>query len=156
MKERLLIAIILLLISLSVYYFAGFEIICAVGGFVENPEVNIRRAILIAFFSVAAIYILFSIVLYGVVGSQLANSDSSILTLSLRSFPNIPMVGSIVNGVVFASILGSGFSVFTSNCWNFHALAANNLLPFSNILSGVKSPIYITRSSFSVEICIGL
>ncbi len=127
------------IIPLSLYAFAGFEIICAVGGFVHNPEKNIRRAIFIAFFTVAAVYISFSVILYGVVGSDLAISENSLFSLGIKTFPKAPFLGQFFNGFVFASIIGSAFSVFTSNSWNFHSLADNQHLPFSHVLAKVNN-----------------
>lgn len=127
------------IIPISLYAFAGFEIICAVGGFVRDPARNIKRAIFIAFSSVAVVYILFSIALYGVLGQQLGQSNSTLLALGLKAFPKLPLVGSVVNGIVFASIIGSAFSIFASNCWNFHTLAANNHFPFSNVFTKINS-----------------
>ncbi len=126
------------LIPISLYALVGFEIICAVGGFVENPARNIKRAILIAFCITAVIVVSFQFVIFGSVGTELMTSNRPILLLALKAFSHMPILGRLLNGFVFTSILGAAFSMYTGNCWNLHACAADNHLPGKKILTQVN------------------
>lgn len=119
------------LIPICLYALISFEVICAVGGLVDQPEKNIRRAILRAFFFTATLNVIFQFVMYGAVGPDLAMAQTPVLVLFNKACSH-PWLGNLINGIVFASISGSIFSIIASNCWNLQALGKYGHLPFGN------------------------
>jgi amino acid transporter len=123
------------LIPIALYALIGFEVICAIGGFMENPEENIRKTILIAFFAVLSLIVLFQAGLFAVLGNALKNSSEPIRLLAEKAFPGFNFLGRCMNAIVFTSILGGAFSMLASNCWNLYTVAKNNHLPFSSLFT---------------------
>ncbi len=126
--------------SLPVAIFAllGFEVICAIGNQIHDAKKNIKRVIVSSFFIVAAINITFQAIIFGIVGYDLVNAQEPILVLGMKAFATHPWIGSLLNGVVFASIVGGFFSLLTSNCWNLHTIANNNHLPGKALLTKIN------------------
>ncbi|MBM3893243.1 APC family permease [Candidatus Dependentiae bacterium] len=116
-------------LPIAVFALLGFEVICAIGNQIHDAKNNIKRVILTSFFIVVAINTIFQTVIFGVVGYDLIEAQEPILVLGLKAFASIPWIGSLLNGLVFASIVGGFFSLLTSNCWNLHTIANNNHLP---------------------------
>ncbi len=125
-------------IPVCLYALIGFEVICSIGGFVENPERNIRRTILIAFAVVSCATVLLQISLFGSLGPSLAHAQFPMLNLGFLVFGQDAFPARLVNGLVFASISGGAFFMFGSNCWNLYALGKNNHLPFGTLLTRVN------------------
>jgi len=128
-----------LTIPFVVFAFQGFEIICSIGNMIEDSAKNLRKAILISFCIAVCVAVVFQFTLFGCLGSALIETNEPILMLGLKALANYPLLGHIANSLVFAAMLGGGFSILTSNCWNLHVLAANNHLPFANILTKITS-----------------
>jgi APA family basic amino acid/polyamine antiporter len=126
-----------LFLSLPTAIFAllGFEVICAIGNQIHDAKNNIKRVIITSFLIVAAINITFQALIFASVGYDLTGSSEPLLALCLKAFASSPFIGSLLNGVVFASIIGGFFSVITSNCWNLYTLALNNHLPGKRLLT---------------------
>lgn len=120
------------IIPICLYALVGFELICSVGGFIENPATNIRRAILTAFAFVSGAVIFFQLILCGALGNALGLSPEPILALGIKFLGQHAILAKIMNGLVFASISGGAFFMLGGNCWNLHTLAKDNHLPFSN------------------------
>jgi APA family basic amino acid/polyamine antiporter len=116
-------------LPIAVFALLGFEVICAIGNQIHDAKNNIKRVILTSFFTVAAINTIFQTVIFGVVGYDLIETQEPILVLGMKAFASNPWIGSLLNGLVFASIVGGFFSLLTSNCWNLHTIANNNHLP---------------------------
>lgn len=115
-------------IPIAVFASVGFEVICSIGHLIANPQQNIKRIIIGTFAFVVSINIIFQLLLFGALGESLIGVREPLLLLAEQwSFP-ISYIGNIVNSCVFAAILGSCFSVFTTNGWNLFTLAANNHL----------------------------
>lgn len=125
-------------IPVAIFAMIGFEMISSVGGLIVNPRQNIRRAMLIAFTVVIILATFFQATLFGVLGMSLTSTRESILLLGHHVFPNIPFIGNIFNGIVYASIFGTIIAILASNCWNFYTLAKNEHLPFENILTKIS------------------
>ncbi len=121
------------------YALIGFEIICAIGGFIQNPARNIRRTILIAFSIVSIATILFQIALLGSLGDSLAQAKEPMLNLGFALLGNNVLVAKIINGLVFASITGGAFFILGGNCWNLYTLANNDHLPCTKLLTRTNS-----------------
>lgn len=124
-----------LTIPFVVFAFQGFEIICSIGNMIEDSAKNLRKAILISFCIAVCVSVLFQFALFGCLGSALTEMNEPLLMLGLKAFAQYPIIGHIINSLVFSAMLGGGFSILTSNCWNLHTLAANNHLPFANFLT---------------------
>ncbi len=139
------------LIPITLYAYAGFEVICSVGSFVENPTVNIKKAIIIAFTSVVFIYGIFSLCLYSVLGPELMQSHESLLALGLKVMPGQSLFGKLLNAIVFTSIIGGSFSMITTNCWNMHTLASNGHFPFAKFLTKVSESHHVPWVSLCIE-----
>ncbi len=143
------------ILPISLFALAGFEMICSVGGQVENPTKNIKRAILTAFSSVIVLYTLFSVLLYGALGNSLLITNAPILSLGIKALSGNPTIGRIVNGIVFSSIIGGAYCVLTSNCWNLYTLANNNHLPGKTFLAKVSKK-HVPWVSLLIEGCIAM
>lgn len=123
------------IIPICLYALVGFELICSVGGFIENPSRNIRRAILTAFAFVSTVVILFQLILFGALGNVLGTAPEPILALGMKFLGEHAIIAKIINGLVFASISGGAFFMIGGNCWNLHTLAKDDHLPFSHYLT---------------------
>jgi len=118
------------ILPVCVFASMGFEIVCSVGHLITDSSKNIKRVILTAFGIVVCVNTLFQLVAFGALGGSLANSGIPILPLAQKAIPAYEILGRILNGSVYAAILGACFSVFTANCWNLFTLAENGHFPF--------------------------
>jgi amino acid transporter len=124
-----------LILPVCVFASMGFEIVCSVGHLITDSSKNIKRVILTAFGIVVCVNTLFQFISFGALGSSLANAGIPILPLAQKAIPAYEIIGRILNGSVYAAILGACFSVFTANCWNLFALAGNGHFPFKKLLT---------------------
>ncbi|MEI6805782.1 MAG: APC family permease [Myxococcaceae bacterium] len=125
-------------IPVCLYALIGFEVVCSIGGFIENPTRNIKRTIIIAFCIVSIITVLLQIAFFGSLGAGLSGTREPMLALGSVFFGNNLWLAKLVNSLVFASITGGAFFMLGSNCWNLVTLAQNNHLPFKRILTKVN------------------
>ncbi|MBM3886449.1 APC family permease [Candidatus Dependentiae bacterium] len=126
------------ILPVCIYALVGFEIICSIGSLIENPSRNIRRTILIAFGFVSIVAISFQTLMFGSLGTPLAQMTEPMFALASKFlFPHL-FFAKIMNGLVFAAISGGAFFMIGSNCWNVHTLAKNGHLPFANLLTKVN------------------
>ncbi len=123
------------LLPVAIFALTGFEVICGIGGLIENPERNIRRAILIAFSIMVTIATLFQLVFFGALGNVLGQVSEPVLSLASQAMPNYSFLGSMINSFVFASMMGGVFSMFASVCWYMHTFGTTGHFPFGNTLS---------------------
>lgn len=128
-----------LIIPVCVFASIGFEIICSVGHLITDSSKNIKRVILTAFGIVVCINVLFQAVIFGALGSALLNVGVPVLPLAQKAMPAYEIIGRILNGAVYAAILGACFSIFTANCWNLFTLAENNHLPFKRFFTRISA-----------------
>lgn len=126
-------------LPIAIFPLLGFEVICAIGNQIENSANNIKRVIITAFLVVACIDISFQLTSFGIMGHVLETSNEPILLICLKAFSNYPVVASLLNGAVFASILGACFSILTSNCWNLFTIAGNGHFPGKKLLTRINS-----------------
>lgn len=138
MPQEFSLATLSTILPVCIYALIGFEVICSIGSFIENPSRNIKRTILIAFTFVSCAAILFQLGMFGSLGSSLGSTTEPMLALGLQFVGQNIWIAKIMNGLVFASISGGAFFMLGSNCWNLHTLATNNHLPFKNILTRVN------------------
>lgn len=127
------------IIPVCVFASIGFEIICSVGHLITDSSNNIKRVILTAFGIVVCINVLFQGVIFGALGNALLNVSVPILPLAQKAIPAHEILGRMLNGFVYAAILGACFSIFTANCWNLFTLAENNHLPFKRFLTKLSA-----------------
>ncbi len=124
-----------LIVPVCVFATAGFEIICSVGHLITNSAKNIKRVIITAFGIAVCINTVFQIVVYGALGGAVSTATIPIMPLAQKAIPTYEIIGRVLNGSVYAAILGACFSIFTANCWNLFTLAENNHLPFKRFLT---------------------
>ncbi len=137
--QELVFSDIISTLSIAVFPLLGFEVICAIGNMIKDPERNIKNVILTSFLLVAGIDILFQLVMYGILGLELSVINEPLLMAGLKTVAAYPLVASIINGAVFAAIIGACFSILTSNCWNLHTIARHGHLPGSSLLTRVNA-----------------
>ena len=123
------------ILPVCIYSLVGFEIICAIGGFIENPVQNIRRTILIAFAFVSTAVVLFQLLMFGALGAPLGDTVFPMLALGTQFVGQYIIIAKIMNGLVFAAVSGGAFFMIGSNCWNLHALAKNGHFPCAKALT---------------------
>jgi len=119
----------------AIFALVGFEVICAIGNQIQDAKNNIKRVIITSFLIVAAINITFQATIFGILGYDLAHAKEPILLLGMKAMATTPLIGSLLNGIVFASIMGGFFSILTSNCWNLFTLAQHGHLPGKRLLT---------------------
>jgi amino acid transporter len=123
-----------LIIPICVFATVGFEIICSVGHLITNSSKNIKRVIITAFGIAVGINTVFQFIVFGALGRSVPVAGIPILTLTQKAIPTYEIIGRVLNGSIYAAILGACFSIFTANCWNLFTLAENNHLPFKRFL----------------------
>jgi len=126
------------IIPIALYAIIGFEIICSIGGLVQNPKKNIRRALLISFGVVVSIATLFQFSIYRVLQHDLAYIKAPILGYAQAIFPLSPLFAITLNTLAFISVVFGGFSLLTGNAWNLAILAKNGHFPFADKLTKVN------------------
>jgi len=126
------------ILPIALFALSGFEAVCHIGNMIDQSKHSIKWVIVTSFSIVAAVNILFQIFAYSVLGDVLTTTSEPILTIGLTALPSVPWFAAILNGAVFTAIIGSCFSILTSNCWNLHAMAKDGHLPFKNLLTRVN------------------
>ncbi len=126
------------IVPLVLFGFLGFESCCSISHLIVDSKRNAPKAILIAFFSTAALYAIFHFGLLHIMGASSLASGSTqdfvnflgMPSLSVKSFFSTFIALSL--GLTFAN---SVFSLFTTTSSMIQAMANKNLLPGSNHLS---------------------
>lgn len=136
--QELVVSNVFETLSIAVFPLLGFEVICAIGNMIKDPERNIKKVILTSFLIVACVDTLFQLVIYGILGQALTTINEPILIAGLKVLSAYPSIASILNGAVFAAIIGACFSILTSNCWNLHTIARHGHLPAQALLTRVN------------------
>lgn len=142
-----------LAIPSALYGLIGFEVICSIGGLIENPSVNIRRSILTAFSIVVAINVLLQLSMYGALGPLLAQSSLPLADVGGLISQNMYIVGKILNGAFLTAICGGIIAIMSGNSWNLHTLASNNHFPFKKHLTHLNSH-HMPSLSLIIQGCI--
>ncbi|MFA5306423.1 MAG: APC family permease [Candidatus Babeliales bacterium] len=145
---------ILQTIPIALFPLLGFEVICAITNMIEDARNTIKRIILSAFSIVAIINICFLVASFGILGQQFKSINEPVLAIGLRALGSYPLIAQLINGAVFASIIGACFSLLTSNCWNLHTIARHGQLPGTSFLTKVNR-FNVPWVSFLVEVIIG-
>lgn len=142
-------------IPLVLYTFLGFEATCSLSSNIENARKNGPLAILISYACVIALYMSYQLLVTTSLGTQLGTLNSFlgvfpalIDKLSLSYSPLTMQL--LLNCAVAASALGGSYGILLSNCWNLHALASVNYVPFSAQLKQLNV-YYIPYLSVIIE-----
>lgn len=122
-------------IPVCLYALIGFEVICSIGGFIENPSKNIRRTILSACAVISVVTVLFQLGMVAALGGALPLAPEPMFALASSFVGSHVWLAKLMNGLVFASISGGAFFMLGSNCWNLYTLAKDRTLPGANILT---------------------
>ncbi len=130
-------------IPLVLFAFLGFEATCSISSKIENAQYNGPRAILYSYAIVICIYILFQLLFFTSVGSQLMQASSFTAAFPLliaKIAPNYQtLFCALLNIFIASSALGGSYGILFSNSWNAHILAEKNLLPFSSFFKKLNS-----------------
>lgn len=121
-------------LPIGVFAMVGFESLCSIAHLVIDPEKNLKRAMITSFLIVVGIAALFQFLMYCHVGSVLATTTTPLFVYVQQVLGGNYVLAHIFNTCMYVSIMGASFGMLTSNCWNLHTLAKNNLLPFSSAL----------------------
>lgn len=122
-------------LPIAIFAMLGFEIICSIGHMIEDPQKNIRKAIVYSFIIVVLIASIFQLTIFLAIGKELTTVNIPIFLLGSKLFKNYSIFPAIINALVFTSILGGAFGNLTSNVWNFHSLAKDKFFPLAKYLS---------------------
>jgi len=125
-------------LPIAIFALCGFEVICSIAHLIENPKKNVRRAILISFFTVVGASALFQFGMWRMLGPELSSLPSPIMAYGYKVFGAYPWVVRLFNAFVYASVLGGSFGMLTSNAWNLQTIATHKHLPWSRFLSLVS------------------
>jgi len=126
------------IIPISIFALASFEMVCSIGHLIDNPDKNIKKAILYSFMIAIATTSIFQLMIYGVAGNSLISFTQPMQAFTKIIFYNYPTLAKLLGIIVFGSIIGGAYCSFTTNCWNLYTLAKNKHLPFSNALTKVN------------------
>lgn len=89
---------------LAMYNYGGYNQVCFIGGEIKDPERNIPRSILLSTFIVAALYMLMTIVILGMIPWQEVKESRTIASLFIeRTFAD-PSMGRIA-GIAMTSLI---------------------------------------------------
>jgi amino acid transporter len=89
---------------LAMYNYGGYNQVCFIGGEIKDPERNIPRSILLSTFIVAALYMLMTIVILGMIPWQEVKESRTIASLFIeRTFAD-PSQGRIA-GIAMTSLI---------------------------------------------------
>ena len=128
-------------LPLVLFALVGFEAACSLSSHIENAKKNAPRAILYSYGFVIAATTLFQFMIYGGLGSLLAQlPDYRYLFPALigNILPHANALGnSMVNLIHLAiacSALGGSYGIIFSNNWNIYTLAQHNHLVASKKL----------------------
>lgn len=89
---------------LAMYNYGGYNQVCFIGGEIRNPGRNIPRSILLSTFIVAALYMLMTIVIVGMIPWQEVKESRTVASLFIeRTFAD-PSTGRLA-GIVMTSLI---------------------------------------------------
>jgi basic amino acid/polyamine antiporter, APA family len=120
-------------LPVALFALLGFEVICAIGNMLKDPAENIKKVILSSFLIVTVVNITFQLVIFGLLGMELVNINEPLLAIGYKACGAYPMLGAMINGAVFVSVLGAFYSLLTSNYWNLYTIAWYDHLPFKSV-----------------------
>jgi len=129
---------ILSTIPIGIFALMSFEMICSIGHLLDNPDKNIKRAILGSFIIAITTTTIFQLMIYSVSGDTLITSTEPLQAFAKTIFYNFPTLAKLLSLIVFGSIIGGAYCSFSTNCWNFYTLAKNKHFPFSEKLTKVN------------------
>ncbi|MFA6263591.1 MAG: APC family permease [Candidatus Babeliales bacterium] len=145
---------ILQTLPIAIFPLLGFEVICSITNMIQDADKNIRKIMLSAFAIVAVINTCFLLASLGILGTQFSHTNEPVLAIGFRAIGAYPLLAQLINGAVFASVIGACFSLLTSNCWNLQTIARYGHLPFGSLLTRVNR-FNVPWVSFLVEAAIG-
>lgn len=125
-------------LPIAIFALMSFEIICSIGHLIENSDKNIKKTILFSFTFAALVTILFQVMIFATVGTNLANSIDPLRDFGMIAFSRFPFIAKLISAVVMGSILGGAFSSLTMNSWNIYTLAKNKHVPFKNLFTKIN------------------
>jgi APA family basic amino acid/polyamine antiporter len=141
-------------VPIAILPLLGVEVICAITNMVEDASRNIKRIIITAFAIVATINTLFQLTTFGIIGSALKLTGEPVLAVGFKALAAYPYIAQMINGAVFASVIGACFSLLTSNCWNLHTIARYKHLPAGSFLTKINRN-NVPWTSLLVEVVLG-
>ena len=90
---------------LAMYSYGGYNQVCNIGDEIENPRVTIPRSIVLSTFIVAALYILMTIVILGMIPWQEVRDSRTVASLFIERTFSDPSSGRIAGMVMTGLIL---------------------------------------------------
>ncbi len=132
-------------IPFVLYVFSGFEASCSLSSNIQNPEKNAPKAILISYLIVVTTVTLFQLMFFVALGGQLTGLSNYLgafpALINKLFFSNLGFKSTllgVLNIGVAASALGAAYGIMYSNSWNLFALAENNTVFFSKVLTSLN------------------
>jgi amino acid transporter len=90
---------------LAMYSYGGYNQVCNIGDEIENPRVTIPRSIVLSTFIVAALYILMTIVILGMIPWQEVKESRTVASLFIERTFSDPATGRLAGTVMTGLIL---------------------------------------------------
>ncbi len=90
---------------LAMYSYGGYNQVCNIGDEIENPRVTIPRSIVLSTFIVAALYMLMTIVILGMIPWQEVKESRTVASLFIERTFSDPATGRIAGMVMTGLIL---------------------------------------------------
>jgi len=155
-------------LPLVLYAMLGFEATCSLSSKIKDARKNAPRAVLISYGLIIALYYLYQLIFYGVLGTTLAQQfdfRDAFPTLLYYIFPYSDQLSSVLiimfHLAIAASALGAAYGMIYSNMWNLyilaqhhHTFAASKLTSFNKqqipflciIVEGIICLIYLATT----------
>jgi amino acid transporter len=129
-------------LPIVLYVIVGFESACSLSSHIVDSHKNAPWAIFLSYGIVVTVAILFQLIFYGVLGSQLASfADfrSALPTFLQTLLPSSPVLAHKLSGLlhlaIASSALGGAYGILFSNNWNLYILAQHKHVFFSGLFT---------------------
>jgi len=115
---------------LAMYSYGGYNQVCNIGDEIENPRVTIPRSIVLSTFIVAALYILMTIVIVGMIPWQEVKESRTVASLFIERTFSDPETGRI------AGIAMTGLILFVAAASLYATILGYSRIPYAAARDG--------------------
>ena len=115
---------------LAMYSYGGYNQVCNIGDEIENPRVTIPRSIVLSTFIVAALYMLMTIVILGMIPWQEVKESRTVASLFIERTFSDPAIGRI------AGIVMTGLILFVAAASLYATILGYSRIPYAAAKDG--------------------
>ncbi|MEO8681906.1 MAG: amino acid permease [Vicinamibacterales bacterium] len=115
---------------LAMYSYGGYNTVCSIGGEIKDPTRTIPRSIVLSTFLVAALYILMTVVIIGMIPWQEVRDSRTVASLFIARTFTDPAAGHI------AGIVMTGLILFVTGASLYATILGYSRVPYAAALDG--------------------